>query len=132
VQSILPLTKRFNQPQPGTVAQPFAQRVTENSILLGKPVASKTWRDETDEDEAGQFTTSTGEDLAPVIKVINWNRDRAKERKHAGLTATTKSGKRRNSNWVSGFVNGRDDKAAKAKLDALKITLPATVTTKGK
>ena len=83
-------------------------------------------------DESREFDDTFEQDGQEVGPVINWHRDSAKERKHAERKTTSKSDKQRGSNWVSGFVNGADDHAKQAKLDALRITLPATVTTKGK
>ena len=71
-------------------------------------------------------------DYQEPIPVIDWNRDKTKDRKHSGLNTTAKLGKHRYSNWVSDFVNGRDEKVEKAKLNALQITLPTSGATKGK
>ena len=70
--------------------------------------------------------------LQDNLPVIDWERTSAKDSKDSRLNATTKSDKHRNSKWLSDFVNGRDDKADRTKLDAPKITLPATLTAKGK
>lgn len=129
VQSFLPQVKPITQSYPGMFVQPFAQRATLNPILLGKFFASK-WFDENGASE--ESADSDDRDNQETAPVIDWNRDPAKERKHAERKATSKSDKQRGSNWVSGFVNGRDDHAKQAKRDALRITLPATVTTKGK
>ena len=130
VQSALPVSKPFTQPG---ARQSFAQRSMNHSILINQPWPLM-WLDAAGniKDESREFDDTFEQDGQEVGPVINWHRDSAKERKHAERKTTSKSDKQRGSNWVSGFVNGADDHAKQAKLDALRITLPATVTTKGK
>lgn len=113
-------------------AQPFGQRWSENSILINKRPATTDgldYSDDTDDsNEAWNTSDRHSQEAAPII---DWNRDKVKERKLSETTISTKSSKHRHSNWVAGFVNRQDDKADKAKLDALKITMPNSVARKG-
>ena len=92
---------------------------------------AKNWFDEDDTNKLNEPRNSRERNGREVAPIIDWNRDSPKDRQPT-LIETTKPGKRRPSNWVSGFVTGRDDKADKAKLDARRITLPTTVSTKRK
>ena len=132
VQSTLPVTKPFAQLQSGTVAQPFAQRATNNSILLIKPMTSKWFDELSKSNKSKELDNSVDRELQDNPPVIDWTRNGTKARKDNPFNAATKLDKHRNSKWVAEFVNGRDNHADGAKLDALKITLPTTVSIKGK
>ena len=81
--------------------------------------------------ESSEFDESIDRDLQDTAPVIDWQRTSAKDRKDNGLNVTTRSDKlHRNSKWVAGFVGGRDDKVDKGKLEALNITLSASISPK--
>ena len=129
VTSVLPRPQPIDQRQVGITPQPFAQRAAPNSILLGKPVPFKWFDESDDESESSDAKASRSGDIAPVI---DWGKEGAIGPKRDGQSAASKSGTRPKSDWVAGFVSGQDDKANQGKLNALKITLPTALMTKGK
>ena len=132
VQSVLPKANPIIPAYRGMVAQPFAQRTTHDSILIGAPVLLKRNEQLAGSEESGEYVTALGQDEPGTIPVIDWNRDNMMEPKQNDVTTTTKVSKHRRSKWTVDFVNGRDGKTERTLLDGLRITLPTTGLTKGK
>ena len=132
VQSVLPKANPIIPAYRGMVAQPFAQRTTHDSILIGAPVLLKRNEQLAGSEESGEYVTALGQDEPGTIPVIDWNRDNMMEPKQNDVTTTTKVSKHRRSKWMVDFVNGRDGKTERTLLDGLRITLPTTGLTKGK
>ena len=114
------------------VAQPFAQRTTHDSILIGAPVLLKRNEQLAGQEESGEYVTALGQDEPGMIPVIDWNRDNMTEPKQNDVTTTTKVSKHRRAKWMADFVKGRDSVTDRTTLDALTITLPSAVMANGK